>query len=84
MQRKNATWKLHVSVKLVQEYRTNALTAESKLAASENAAAAANCSVLTQVYVYCRVCIQVGHTGWIAKRCRCVLDGQVKNVEFVK
>lgn len=50
MQRKNATWKLHVSVKLVQEYRTNALTAESKLAASENAAAA-NCSVLTLLQV---------------------------------
>lgn len=51
MQRKNATWKLHVSVKLVQEYRTNALTAESKLGASENAAAAANCSVLTLLQV---------------------------------
>lgn len=49
MQRKNATWKLHVSVKLVQEYRTNALTAESKLGASENAAA--NCSVLTLLQV---------------------------------
>lgn len=51
MQRKYATWKLHVSVKLVQEYRTNALTAESKLGASENAAAAANCSVLTLLQV---------------------------------
>lgn len=41
---------VHVSVKLLQEYRTNTLTAESKLGVSEETAAA-NCSVLSLLQV---------------------------------